>query len=100
VLLVPGGPGQSKLMQDATVLKWLATQGAAASWVTSVCSSSLLLGAAGLFRGYRAASHWHYREYLTLFGATADAARVVRDRNRYTGGGVTAGIDLVLSIQL
>lgn len=98
VLLVPGGPGQSKLMQDAAVLTWLAAQGSAASWVTSVCSGSLLLGAAGLLKGYRAASHWHYREHLPLFGATVDAARVVRDRNRFTGGGVTAGIDLALSI--
>jgi cyclohexyl-isocyanide hydratase len=98
VVLVPGGPGQSVLMQDAAVIGWLASQGAAASWITSVCSGSLLLGAAGLLKGYRAASHWNYREHLPLFGATIDKARVVRDRNRITGGGVTAGIDLALTI--
>jgi cyclohexyl-isocyanide hydratase len=98
LLLVPGGPGQAALMQDQAVLSWLASQGAAASWVTSVCSGSLLLGAAGLLKGYRAASHWNYREHLPRFGATTDTARVVRDRNRITGGGVTAGIDLALSV--
>jgi cyclohexyl-isocyanide hydratase len=98
LLLVPGGPGQALLMQDKEVLAWLASQGANASWVTSVCSGSLLLGAAGLLRGYRAACHWNYREHLPLFGAQVDAARVVRDRNRVTGGGVTAGIDLALTV--
>ena len=98
VLLVPGGPGQAALMQDAEVLGWLSQQGAAAMWVTSVCSGSLLLGAAGLLKGYRAASHWNYREHLPLFGAVIDPARVVRDRNRITGGGVTAGIDLALTV--
>lgn len=98
MLLVPGGPGQAALMQDKEVNGWLAAQGASASWVTSVCSGSLLLGAAGLLKGYRAASHWNYREHLPLFGATIDPGRVVRDRNRITGGGVTAGIDLALTI--
>ncbi len=98
VLCVPGGPGQGCWMQDAQVLNWLKTQGKGAAWVTSVCSGSLLLGAAGLLNGYRAASHWNYREHLSLFGAQADAARVVRDRNRITGGGVTAGIDLALTV--
>lgn len=98
VLCVPGGPGQERLMQDAQILAWLSAQGKSAAWVTSVCSGSLLLGAAGLLRDYRAASHWNYREYLSLFGAHADDRRVVRDRNRITGGGVTAGIDLALTI--
>ncbi len=98
VLCVPGGPGQGRWMQDAAVLAWLSRQGASAAWITSVCSGSLLLGAAGLLGGYRAASHWNYREYLGLFGATPDAARVVRDRNRITGGGVTAGIDVALTV--
>lgn len=98
VLCVPGGPGQQRLMQDQQVLSWLNRQGQAASWVTSVCSGSLLLGAAGLLRGYRAASHWNYRQHLALFGAVSDDARLVRDRNRVTGGGVTAGIDFALQL--
>jgi cyclohexyl-isocyanide hydratase len=98
VLCVPGGPGQGKWMQDAQVLRWLSSQGQSAAWVTSVCSGSLLLGAAGLLKGYRAASHWNYREYLSKFGAQPDEARVVHDRNRITGGGVTAGIDMALTV--
>jgi cyclohexyl-isocyanide hydratase len=98
LLCVPGGPGQQALMQDRQVLAWLAQQGQQAAWVTSVCSGSLLLGAAGLLQGYRAASHWNYRQHLPLFGATADDARVVQDRNRITGGGVTAGIDFALQV--
>jgi cyclohexyl-isocyanide hydratase len=98
LMCVPGGPGQQALMQDQQVLAWLTQQGQQAAWVTSVCSGSLLLGAAGLLQGYRAGSHWNYRHYLPQFGATADGARVVRDRNRITGGGVTAGIDLALQV--
>lgn len=98
MLCVPGGPGQQVLMRDPEVLQWLARQGAQAKWVTSVCTGSLLLGAAGLLKGYRAASHWAYREHLPLFGATIDEARVSRDRNRITGGGVTAGIDFGLEV--
>ncbi len=96
VVCVPGGPGQQGLMSDAPTLQWLRRQGKGAKWVTSVCTGSLLLGAAGLLDGYRAASHWSYREHLPLFGATPDSARVVRDRNRLTGGGITAGIDFAL----
>ncbi|MBS7663741.1 DJ-1/PfpI family protein [Pseudomonas lalucatii] len=98
MLLVPGGPGQQRLMGDGAVLDWLARQGGQARWVTSVCSGSLLLGAAGLLKGYRAASHWAYRDYLPAFGAEIDAGRVVVDRNRITGGGITAGIDLALQV--
>lgn len=98
VLCVPGGPGQGRWMGDGDVLRWLHRQGTGAKWITSVCSGSLLLGAAGLLKGYRAASHWNYRAYLETFGAIADTARVVRDRNRITGGGVTAGIDLALTV--
>jgi cyclohexyl-isocyanide hydratase len=98
LVCVPGGPGQQKLMRDQAVLDWLESQGQQAQWVTSVCSGSLLLGAAGLLDGYRAASHWNYRQYLPMFGATVDEARVCRDRNRITGGGVTAGIDLALQV--
>lgn len=98
LLCVPGGPGQVRLMNDQLVLQWLVQQGQQAQWVSSVCSGSLLLGAAGLLKGYRAASHWNYREHLAAFGAIADEARVVHDRNRVTGGGVTAGIDMALRV--
>jgi cyclohexyl-isocyanide hydratase len=98
ILCVPGGPGTQLLMQDPLTLSWLEQQGKQAAWVTSVCSGSLLLGAAGLLHGYRAATHWNYREYLPMFGAEIDEARVVRDRNRITGGGVTAGIDFALQV--
>lgn len=98
LVCVPGGPGQLLLRDDAEVCQWLQRQGEAASWVTSVCSGSLLLGAVGLLKGYRAACHWNYREGLAAFGAIPDAGRVVRDRNRITGGGCTAGIDFALEV--
>lgn len=98
LLCVPGGPGQLPLMSDPVVLDWLGRQGQQAQWVTSVCSGSLLLGAAGLLNGYQAASHWNYRKHLSAFGAIANDARVVCDRNRITGGGVTAGIDMALHV--
>ena len=102
VICVPGGRGQSPLMADAVVLQFLATQGAQARYVTSVCGGSLLLGAAGLLNGYRSACHWAFREMLPNFGAEPVAERTVRDRNRISGGGVTAGIDfgLVLAAEL
>jgi transcriptional regulator GlxA family with amidase domain len=96
VLFVGGGPGQVAVMRDAEVLKFLADRGRWAKYVTSVCSGSLVLGAAGLLKGYKATSHWACREALALFGATPVAARVVTDRNRVSGGGVTAGIDFGL----
>jgi cyclohexyl-isocyanide hydratase len=85
-------------MGDEEVHAWLRAQGAKASYVTSVCSGSLLLGAAGLMAGYEAGAHWAYRDKLTLFGARPIAERVVKDRNRITGGGVTAGIDFALAV--
>jgi cyclohexyl-isocyanide hydratase len=98
LICVPGGPGQALLMRDPQALDWLRQQGRHAAWVTSVCSGSLVLGAAGLLRGFRAACHWNYRELLQNFGATADDSRVVVDRNRITGAGVTAGIDFALEV--
>ena len=98
MVCVPGGGGQRAAMSDPEVLRWLRERGAGAAYVTSVCSGSLLLGAAGLLRGYRAASHWAYRDRLAVFGATPVAERVVKDRNRITGGGVTAGIDFALAV--
>jgi cyclohexyl-isocyanide hydratase len=96
VLFVPGGFGQQELMSDAELLSFLADRGSRAKYVTSVCSGSLLLGAAGLLNGYNATSHWAVREGLGAFGAVPTDARVVVDRNRVTGGGVTAGIDFGL----
>jgi transcriptional regulator GlxA family with amidase domain len=96
VLFVGGGPGQVAVMRDAEVLKFLADRGARAKYVTAVCSGALVLGAAALLRGYKATSHWACRDALPLFGATPVAARVVTDRNRVSGGGVTAGIDFGL----
>jgi cyclohexyl-isocyanide hydratase len=96
VLFVPGGFGQPKLMDDPAVLGFLADRAATSKYITSVCSGSLLLGAAGLLKGYKATSHWAARDGLTAFGAEPVDARVVVDRNRITGGGVTAGIDFGL----
>ena len=95
-LFVGGGPGQIGLMDNPETLGFLASRGSRAGYVTSVCSGSLLLGAAGLLRGYKATSHWSCRDALALFGATPVDARVVTDRNRVTGGGVTAGLDFGL----
>ena len=96
ILFVPGGFGQPKLMQDAEVLAFLAERAATSKYITSVCTGSLLLGAAGLLKGYKATSHWAMRDELSKFGAEPVEARVVVDRNRITGGGVTAGIDFGL----
>jgi cyclohexyl-isocyanide hydratase len=99
MLFVPGGGGPTvRLMSDPAVLSFLAKQGRSARWVASVCSGSLILGAAGLLKGYRATSHWSVREVLADLGATPVAERVVEDRNRITAGGVTSGIDFGLRI--
>lgn len=99
ILFVPGGlEGGTAIMNDAEVIDFLADRGQRATYVTSVCTGSLLLGAAGLLRGYRATSHWTVRDLLPLFGAKAVAQRVVTDRNRITAGGVTAGIDFGLQV--
>ncbi|UZK68417.1 DJ-1/PfpI family protein [Sphingomonas sp. S1-29] len=98
ILCVPGGFGTTAAMEDAATLDWVRSVGTEASWVTSVCTGSLLLGAAGLLDGRRAACHWATREHLALFGAIPVAERVVFDGNRVTGGGVTAGIDFALAL--
>jgi cyclohexyl-isocyanide hydratase len=99
ILFVPGGlEGGTAIMNDAEVVEFLHDRGQRARYVTSVCTGSLLLGAAGLLRGYRATSHWTVRELLPLFGAEPVAQRVVEDRNRITAGGVTAGIDFGLQV--
>jgi len=98
VICVPGGGGQVALMGDPETLDFLRKQAAGARYVTSVCTGSLVLGAAGLLKGYRSACHWAWRDMLKDFGAIPVAERVVRDRNRISGGGVTAGIDFGLTV--
>jgi cyclohexyl-isocyanide hydratase len=99
VLFVPGGTvGMLNAMNDPPTLDFLVARGAGAKWVTSVCTGSLLLGAAGLLRGYRATSHWVTLDLLRLAGATPVDERVVFDRNRVTGAGVSAGLDMGLAM--
>jgi cyclohexyl-isocyanide hydratase len=98
VVFVPGGGGQMALMQDSEVLGFLADQAKNARYVTSVCTGALVLGAAGLLEGYDAATHWAFMDLLPMFGARPVRKRVVVDRNRITGGGVTAGIDFGLTL--
>lgn len=98
ILCVPGGVGVTDVMMDEAAMAWVRQIGASAQWVTSVCTGSLILGAAGLLSGYKATSHWAWHHHLTLFGAEPVKARTVFDRNRVTGGGVTAGIDFALSL--
>jgi len=98
LLCVPGGFGTIAAMEDARYLAQIRRLAASARYVTSVCTGSLLLGAAGLLAGKRAACHWAWRELLPSFGATPDDARVVQDGNVISGGGVTAGIDMALTV--
>ncbi|MGH9809160.1 MAG: DJ-1/PfpI family protein [Terriglobia bacterium] len=99
VLFVPGGgDGTASVMTDTETMKFLSRCGETARFVTSVCSGSLVLGAAGLLRGYKATSHWAVRYILPLLGAEVVAGRVVEDRNRVTAGGITAGIDFGLRV--
>jgi cyclohexyl-isocyanide hydratase len=98
VICVPGGAGQVALMNDEETLAFLRRQAEGARYITSVCTGSLVLAAAGLLKGYRSACHWSVRDELAAFGAVPVAERVVRDRNRLSGGGVTAGIDFGLTL--
>ena len=98
ILCVPGGFGTNAVIADDEAMAWIQAIGATATCVTSVCTGSLILGAAGLLDGYRAGCHWAQRDMLTLFNAIPVDARVVVDRNRVTGGGVTAGIDFALTL--
>ncbi|MDR5783704.1 DJ-1/PfpI family protein [Caballeronia sp. LZ065] len=98
VICIPGGAGVGDLMEDEATLGFIRTQAANARYVTSVCTGSLVLGAAGLLRGKRATTHWAYHALLAELGAVPVQARVVRDGNLFTGGGVTAGIDFALTL--
>ena len=98
LICVPGGFGTIEAMEDQELLAQLRRLAKTARYVTSVCTGALVLGAAGLLKGKRATSHWAWRDSLSAFGATPDPARVVRDGNVITGGGVTAGIDFALTV--
>lgn len=98
ILCVPGGMGVAKVIDQPHALDWVRQVGSTAQWVTSVCTGSLILGAAGLLKGYKATTHWAWHDLLGLFGAEPVHARHVIDRNRATGGGVTAGIDFALAL--
>jgi transcriptional regulator GlxA family with amidase domain len=98
LIMIPGGPGQTEAMLDAAFMAEVKRLGESTQYVTSVCTGSLILAAAGLLKGKRAGTHWAYRDLLSAFGAVADEARVVRDGAAITGGGVTAGIDIALTI--
>ena len=98
VICVPGGSGVGPLIEDEPTLDFLRAQSQTARYVTSVCTGSLVLGAAGLLRGRRATTHWAYHDMLATLGATPVQERVVRDGNLFTGGGITAGIDFALTL--
>jgi cyclohexyl-isocyanide hydratase len=98
VVCVPGGFGVDDVVNEEEVLAFLRRQAKGARYITSVCTGSLVLGAAGLLDGYRAATHWSARDCLAPFGAILSTERVCVDRNRITGGGVTAGIDFALTL--
>jgi len=99
ILLVGGGAKPTfDLFEDEETLAFVADRGARAKWITSVCTGSLILGAAGLLQGYRSACHWSMREHLAAFGAIPSTDRVVIDRNRASGGGVTAGTDFGITL--
>jgi cyclohexyl-isocyanide hydratase len=98
VLFVPGGFGTIAVMQDSTILEFLASAGSTARYITSVCTGSVILAMAGLLDGYRASTHWAFYEPLEALGVEPSHERVVIDRNRISGGGVTAGLDFGLTV--
>ncbi len=98
VICIGGGIGQPAIEDDPEILAFLRTQGSTAKFITSVCGGSIFLAKAGLLNGYRAATHWGVRERLAALGVEVSTKRVEIDRNRITGGGVTAGIDFGLTI--
>ncbi|MFH8469392.1 DJ-1/PfpI family protein [Streptomyces sp. NPDC017991] len=98
IVVVAGGPGQTPQMENETLLDWLRTADATSTWTTSVCTGSLLLAAAGLLRGRRATSHWLALDHLERFGAEPTGERVVTDGKYVTAAGVSAGIDMGLTL--
>lgn len=98
IICVPGGHGVREAIADAAIVDFVRNQAKDAQWVTSVCTGAFILGAAGLLQGKRATCHWAYTHLLPLVGATHEPARVVRDGNLVTAGGVTSGIDFALEL--
>ena len=98
IICIPGGFGTIALLEDNEVLDWVRKVSSTATWITSVCTGALVLGAAGLLKGYKATTHWASLEQLAYFGAIPTKQRVVFDRTRVSGGGVTSGIDFALSL--
>jgi len=98
LLFIGGGDGTNTLLEDEKTLLFFANRAPDAKWITSVCTGAIVLGAAGLLNGYKAATHWTAMDILPYFGAEPVHQRVVVDRNRITGGGVTAGIDFGLTL--
>jgi len=98
LICLPGGPGVVEALADIEAVDFIRRQGGRAEYVTSVCMGAFLLGAAGLLKGRRAATHWAYTDLLPLVGAIHEKARVVRDGNVFTSGGVSAGIDFAFRI--
>jgi cyclohexyl-isocyanide hydratase len=98
ILCIPGGIGVADVMNHEAAMAWIGNVARDAAWITSVCTGSLILGAAGLLRGFRATTHWAWHHHLSVFGAEPVKAHTVVDRNRVTGGGVTAGIDFALTL--
>ncbi len=98
IICVPGGHGVREAIADTAIVEFVREQAKAAEWITSVCTGSFILGAAGLLNGKRATTHWAYTQLLPRFGATHEEARVVRDGNLVTAGGVTSGIDFALEL--
>ncbi len=98
MLCVPGGFGVAQAIADTETLNYVRRVGEQARYVTSVCTGAFVLGAAGLLKGKRATTHWAYHHLLPLVGAIPEKARVVRDGDIFTGGGVTAGIDFALTL--
>ncbi len=98
ILCVPGGHGVRQAISDAAIVDFVRVQSENADWITSVCTGALILGAAGLLNGKQATTHWAYTQLLEKFGASFHQARVVRDGNLVTAGGVTSGIDFALEL--
>ena len=98
IIVVPGGPGTLAALEDAAAAEWLRQAHETSKWTTSVCTGSLLLGAAGILEGKRATTHWILRNMLTQFGAESVAERVVIDDHVITSAGVSAGIDMALHL--
>lgn len=98
IICVPGGHGVREAVGDTAIVNFVRQQAVGAQWITSVCTGAFILGAAGLLQGKKATCHWAYTHLLPLVGATHETARVVRDGNLVTAGGVTSGIDFALEL--